>query len=82
MRQLCREHIVVAEGVELVNFNKMVVLNDSAAYLWESVADRSFSVEDLKDLLLERYEVDEETAAADAAKLASSWKDAGLIEDE
>ena len=82
MRQLGREHIILAEGVELVNFNKMVALNESAAYLWESVVDRSFTVEDLKCLLLERYEVGEETAASDAAKLAQSWIDAGLIEEQ
>ena len=40
MRTLLGEHIVVAEGLKNINFNKMISLNASAAYLWESVADR------------------------------------------
>ena len=81
MRKLGREHIVVAEGSGLVNFNKMVSFNDTAAYLWEALSGREFAVEDIKQLLLDRYEVDGRTADADAANLARSWAEAGLIEE-
>lgn len=81
MRKLGREHIVVAEGSSLVNFNKMVSFNDTAAYLWEALSGKEFTVEDIKQLLLEKYEVDEEVAGADAARLARSWAEAGLIEE-
>ena len=81
MRRLGREHIVVAEGSGLVNFNKMVSFNDTAAYLWEALSGKEFAVEDIKQLILDRYEVDERTAAADAAKLARDWAEAGLIEE-
>lgn len=79
MRQLGREYIVVGEGVKLVNFNKMIVLNSSAAFLWRSVEGKEFSVEDLRDLLLSEYEVDEQTAGEDAAKVAQSWIEAGIV---
>lgn len=81
MRTLLGEHIVVAEGLKNINFNKMISLNASAAYLWESVADREFCVDDLKDLLLEKYEVEADVAAADAAKVARAWLDAGIVEE-
>ena len=81
MRKLGREHIVVAEGSGLVNFNRMVSFNDTAAYLWEALSGKEFAVEDIKQLILDRYEVDERTAAADAAKLARDWAEAGLIEE-
>ena len=81
MRKLGREHIVVAEGSGLVNFNRMVSFNDTAAYLWEALSGREFSVEDIRQLILDRYEVDERTADADAAKLARDWAEAGLIEE-
>lgn len=79
MRQLGRDHIVVGEGVKLVNFNKMIVLNETAAYLWDSVVGKEFSADDLKGLLLEKYEVDEATAAADSIKIAQSWIEAGIV---
>lgn len=81
MRKLGREHIVVAEGSGLVNFNRMVSFNDTAAYLWEALSGKEFAIEDIKQLILDRYEVDERTAAADAAKLARDWAEAGLIEE-
>ena len=81
MRKLGREHIVVAEGSGLVNFNRMVSFNDTAAYLWEALTGREFAVEDIKQLILDRYEVDEQTADADATKLARNWVEAGLVEE-
>lgn len=81
IRPLGHEFIVTAEGVKQVNFNKMVSLNVSAAYLFEQVLGKEFSVEDLKGLLLGKYEVAEEVAAADAEKLARTWLEAGLAEE-
>lgn len=81
MRKLGREYIVVPEGSGLVNFNRMISLNDTAAYLWEALSGKEFSVEDIKQLIIDQYEVDERTAAADAVKLARDWADAGLVEE-
>ncbi len=80
LRPLGKEFIVTPESVAQINFNKMISLNSSAAYLWKSVEGREFSPEDLKKLLLERYEVDETTAARDAESIARSWIEAGIAE--
>lgn len=79
MRKLGKDYIVIPEGVRLVNFNRMVSLNESAAYLWQNVEGKEFSVEDLKQLLLSKYGIDEGTAGEDAAKLVKAWQEAGLI---
>ena len=81
MRKLGREYIVVAEGSSLVNFNRMVSFNDTAAYLWETLSGREFAVEDIRQLILDRYGVDEQIADADAANLARDWAEAGLVEE-
>ena len=80
LRKLGREYIVVGEGLKQVNFNKMISLNETAAYLWEEVAGKEFTKEDLVKLLLDRYEVDEETAAKDVETLLGKWVEAGLAE--
>ena len=69
LRNLKNEYIVVGEGLAQVNFNKLMVLNSSAAYLWENVVGKDFTEEDLTRLLLERYDVSEERAKADAAQV-------------
>ena len=81
LRKLGKEYIVVGEGLAQVNFNKMVSLNVTAAYLWESVEGRDFTVADLTALLLDRYEVEAEVAERDAAALARAWVEAGIVSE-
>ena len=80
MRKLGRDYIVVGEGLKQVNFNKMIVLNETAAFLWESVSGREFTNEELAQLLTEKYEVSASVAAEDAAALADKWLEAGIVE--
>ena len=81
LRPLGRDYIVTPESVERINFNRMISLNSSAAYLWQSVEGKDFTVEDLRDLLLEKYDVDAEVAASDAERIARTWIEAGIAEE-
>ena len=80
LRTICGEHVVVGEGLAQVNFNKMLSLNESAAWLWEQVSGKEFTPETLSALLQERYEVTPEQALADAVKLAGIWVKEGVAE--
>lgn len=80
LRKICGEYVVVGEGLAQVNFNKMLSLNESAAYLWEAVSGKEFSKEDLIQLLLDKYEVTPERAAADVDKLTAIWLEQGVVE--
>lgn len=80
LRSICGEFIVVGEGLAQVNFNKMLSLNESAAYLWKEVEGKEFTQEDLVKLLLEKYEVTQEQAAADVEKLTATWVKEGVVE--
>ena len=71
---------MVGEGLAQVNFNKMLSLNESAAYLWKAVEGKEFTKEDLVNLLLEKYEVSEEQAAKDVDHLTETWSKEGVIE--
>ena len=80
MRKFGRDHIVVAEGAKLVNFNEMIVLNETSAYLWAAVSGEEFDAARLRDLLLARYEVEPERAMADAEALVAKWVEIGIAE--
>lgn len=81
LREIGTDHVVVPEGIEVINFNKLVSLNKTAKYVWEQVEGKDFSVEDIVKLFTEKYNVSEEIALADAKLLADRWKDIGLIEE-
>jgi len=80
LRSICGEHVVVGEGLAQVNFNKMLSLNESAAYLWEAVAGREFTKEEMVQLLLDKYEVTHERAAEDVDNLLKVWVEQGVAE--
>ena len=81
MRTLGNEYIIVGEGMAQVNFNKMISLNATAAYLWEAVVGKDFTAADMVKLLLDKYDVTEEVAAADVDILVKKWIEAGLVEE-
>lgn len=81
LRKLLNENIVTGEGLARVDFSKVISLNETAAYLWNEVQDRDFSLDDLVTLLTDRYDVSEDIARADAQRMLDSWRDAGLLED-
>jgi len=79
IRPLGREFVVMAENMRQMNFNKMIALNSTAAFLWQNVTGKDFTVQDLSDLLVGEYEVDRETADKDSAAIAQKWIEAGIV---
>lgn len=79
LRNVCGENILVADGIENIDFSKLISMNESAAYLWEKTQDIDFNADTLTQMLLEEYEVDEKTARADTQTVIQQWLDAGII---
>ncbi len=79
LRTICGENIVIAHGIENIDFSRIITLNASAADVWNAVVGKDFEIADIVSMLLEEYDVDEQTATADATQLIDDWKKAGLI---
>lgn len=81
LREVCGENVIMGEGLETVNFNKLINLNETAALLWKKAMELgNFTAEQLADALTETYEVSHEQALSDAEALTAQWKEVGLIE--
>ena len=80
LRTVCGENIIVAEGIENVDFSRIISMNESSAYLWKNIQGTDFDANTLAELLLKEYEVDEATARSDAESLVEKWLEAGIIE--
>ena len=81
LRNVCGENVIVGEGLETVNFGKLISLNDSAAYLWKKAGELGdFTAQQLADTLLEEYEVTAEQALADVERIISEWQKVGIVE--
>ena len=80
LRTICGENVIVAEGIENIDFSRIISMNESAAYLWNKIQGKDFTTNNLVELLLEEYEVDEDTARQDVQQLIIKWQEAGIIE--
>jgi hypothetical protein len=80
LRQMCGENIVAGEGLQHINFNKLLSLNESAAYLWKELVGKEFTQEEMAELLIARYGIDKQLAMTDSGNLIAAWVDAGVAE--
>lgn len=81
LRTVGDEHIITGEGLEQINFNRLIALNSSAAYLWQEIKDNVFYTKTLADLLTAKYDIPYEEAVTDAENITNSWFKAGIIEE-
>lgn len=71
--------VAVAVGEAAASFNGMITLNGSAAFLWDLLQEDK-TQEQLVDAMLEKYNIDKETASRDVAAFVEKAKGAGIIE--
>lgn len=80
LRQVAGSYVVVAVGAASVDFNGMLMLNESGALLWHTLergADRAALVA----ALTSEYEVDEVQAARDTDEFLKRLLEAGCLEE-
>ena len=80
LRNLGQEFILVAEGLETVDFSRMISMNATAAFLWQELEGKEFDTEALVSLLLDNYDITREVAEKDVDALLQTWKNADLLE--
>lgn len=81
LRQVCGENVVVGEGLDAINFGKLLSLNETAAWLWQqAVGMGDFTVDSLVAKLLEEYEVTEDMARRDVSNIVNEWLKVEVVE--
>lgn len=81
LRDVCGETVVVGEGLGAVDFGKLIVLNETAAWLWSVAREMGdFTIDELAARLCDEYDVPADTARADVAEIVASWHDHGVLD--
>ena len=82
LREVCGENVIVAEGIEVVDFSKLISLNETAAMIWKKAKELGdFTAEQLAEALCGTYDVGYDHALEDVLYLLKKWQDTGLLED-
>lgn len=81
IRNIAGENVVVLHGSYGVNKTRIVGFNQSALDLWEALIGSDFSIDDAAAVLVNKYEIDSETARRDAQQWVDTLKDCGLLDE-
>ena len=73
-------YLAVAVGERAKEFSGLVRMNETGSFLWNIMAERDVSREDLLSAIRAEYEIDEATALSDIDKFVSKLSDNGIID--
>lgn len=73
---------MVAHVEDSLDYTRAIGLNETTVYLLESLTGQAFEVRDMARLLVDKYEVTEEEALADAEVLARKLVELGIAQDK
>lgn len=74
------EHMVVPLGMQTVDFQAMITLNETGAFLWKELQE-ACTQEALVTRVQDCYEVEEEKAKNDVEKFIAALKQEGLLDE-
>lgn len=78
LREVAGSYLVVAVGAAVKQFNGMINLNDTGAFLWK-LLENGADEDGMVKALLAEYEVEEEVARADVKAFVNKLTEAGLL---
>ncbi len=78
LREVSETFIVLAVGARVKEFNGMITLNETGAYLWK-ILEKGSTKEELVKALIKEYDVAEELANKDVDAFINKMKGAGLL---
>ena len=79
LRKVGGQNVVVAVGAASRDFNCIIKLNETGAFLWELLKSER-TPEELTEALLAEYDIDRETASADVESFAERLSRAELLD--
>jgi len=78
LREVAGNYIVMNLGGEL-NFNGMITLNETGAFIWRAI-EQNKNAEETAKMISEEYEIDFQTALRDTESIIDKMLEAGIIE--
>ena len=81
LRTVCGENVIVGEGLDAINFGRMLCLNETAAWLWKQALEQGdFTADSLAAALCNEYDVTPEQALNDVKETINQWTELKVVE--
>jgi hypothetical protein len=79
LREIAGSWIIVPVAEMVVEFNGLMNLNETGAFLWKKLAEGA-ELEELVQSMLSEYDIDEQTARADIQEFIGQLQEKGLLQ--
>ena len=80
LRNVCGEQVIMGEGLDALEFGRLLCLNETAAWLWRKAEEQvDFTIDSLADALCEEYDVSAEQARQDVTTMVGEWQKIGVV---
>lgn len=79
LKEVAGNFIVVAVGNVALDFNGVITLNETGAFLWKQLKKETTEVE-LTEALMNEYEIDKDSANKDVSRFIDKLKEADILE--
>ena len=81
LRTVCGENVIVGEGLDAINFGRMLCLNETAAWLWKQALEQGdFTADSLVAALCNEYDVTPDQALTDVKETINQWTELKVVE--
>lgn len=80
VRSVAGESVVLLQVNGTADMTKVLALNSTSRLLWDELAGKDFTQEDVVKILTSNFEVDEELARKDAAAWIEQLTELGVFE--
>ena len=80
LKSVAGSNVVIATGVERMDFRGIITFNDTGAEIF-NMLNGTYTVEEIIEKLAKDYEIPYDVAEADVMKLIEKMRSQGLIEE-
>ncbi len=82
LRDVCGEHVLFASDAALVDFNRLITLNETAYDLYQAFSTKEFQLADVVSFLLQHYDDAPATKVeSDVQRVLEQLKQEGVVLD-
>ena len=79
LRDVVGDHVVIARGPAAIEFNGVLILNDSCAFLWNQLQDY-VSVQEMAESLKAEYSIEMDRAVRDVEQCVSKMLEYEILD--
>ena len=79
LRDVVGDHVVIARGPAAIEFNGVLILNESCVFLWNQLQDY-VSVQEMAESLKEKYSIEMDLAVQDVERCVSKMLEYEILD--